>query len=91
MATNQSTVSAKLVKSPLLQLLVVWGIIGRSAAAADNVDTGVDAEEQQGEEDETEHGTDSNDVDEFNQRDLTGGVDAITDEDLFVQTRDEDV
>ncbi len=54
------------------------------------MDTGVDAEEQQGEEDETEHGTESDDVDEFNQLNLTGGVDAITDEDLFVQTRDKD-
>ena len=54
------------------------------------MDTGVDAEEQQGEEDETEHSTESDDVDEFNQLDLTGGVDAITDEDLFVQTRDKD-
>ena len=62
-----------------------------AAAAADDVNNGVDAEEQQGEEDEMEHGTGSNDVDEFNQLDLTaGGVDAITDEDLFVQTRDED-
>jgi hypothetical protein len=59
-------------------------------AAAEDVDTDVDAEEQQVEEDEMEHGTESNDVDEFNQLDLTGGVDAITDEDLFVQTRDED-
>jgi len=59
------------------------------AAAAEDVDTGVDAEERQGEEDEMEHGTESNYVDEFNQLDLTRGVNAITDEDLFVQTRDE--
>ena len=64
-------------------------------AAAEDVETGVADEEQQGEDEEMEMedsagGNAVDEVDEFSHVDLAKGVDAITDEDLFAQMRGED-